>query len=95
MRISPRLAEYVRRSFSDGDSRILLHAIEILDTEYIDNQGEERIGLAMAILVGRGIDPDKVLGSAQRDWRDLLMGAGLADEDWETVMSAYLEPDDS
>jgi hypothetical protein len=94
MRMSSRFIEYVKSNFSASDSTRLLQSIETLDEEHFGGQDPERLSLAMAILVGRGIELDAVIGLARRDWRDLLVAAGLGHETWRDVLSGYLESHD-
>ncbi len=55
------------------------------------SQEPERI-LAGIAFVGRRRSLPEALELARIDWRDLLVAAGLADEDWPEVLRATLGP---
>lgn len=94
MQMSSRFIEYVQQHFSANDSTRVLRSIETLDEESFGRQDPERISLAIAILASQDIGLDAVIELALTDWRDLLVAAGLANENWPDVMSAHLEPHD-
>jgi hypothetical protein len=66
---------------------------EVFPGEARDSVAIERIQLA-ALLLAQGdlrkLDDAVALG--RRDWRDLLVAGGLADEGWQERVAAELEP---
>jgi hypothetical protein len=66
---------------------------EVFPSEARDSLPIERIQLA-ALVAAEGdlgrLDDALVLG--RQDWRDLLVAAGLADEDWQERMASELRP---
>lgn len=56
-------------------------------------EGIERLEAAM-ILSARGSVPrlQQAVALAELDWRDLLVGAGLGNEDWPTRLDEELGP---
>lgn len=64
----------------------------------IENSAQDHERLQAAVIrvaAGRLDRLDQAIELARIDWRDLLVTACLADEDWPTRLSAWLEPTDS
>lgn len=91
MQVSQRLAQYLERSLPKDLSADLIASLECFDETNVDGQDAERVGAAIAILVGRGVVSEDVIGLAQRDWRDLLMASGLGGDDWRDTLTTYLD----
>lgn len=69
----------------------LLAALRDLDEAIFDGQDLNRMAGAMVILFEE--NPDglaSIVAMAKRDWRDLLMAAGLAHADWQNVLEERL-----
>jgi hypothetical protein len=94
LEISQRLARRVRVDFIDDAELVLavLQGLDLLLMDTRDRAGVERV-LAAVVLPARG-DLDR-LGElaelATTDWRDALVGAGLANADWPERLDAELE----
>ncbi|HEY2698974.1 MAG TPA: hypothetical protein VGJ45_26185 [Pseudonocardiaceae bacterium] len=91
MRVSQRLAERLRQISPNDRSASLIALLERFDEEEIDGQDAERVGVAIAVLVKRGTPLADASALAHRDWRDLLVAAGLAGEDWQERLANYLD----
>jgi len=91
--VSIRLERYVRERFDPekaGD--VLLQLVALADSS--GRSLPERVQAA-AVLVADG-DYEafgEALALARIDWRDLLVAAGLAEEDWPAELDYRLGPD--
>jgi hypothetical protein len=89
---SGRLDAYARRTYGDGANRALSACLAAVpELPLAERQDPERLAAAMLIL-GKG-DPstlDRAIALARRDWRDLLVAAGLAHGDWPEVLARTL-----
>ena len=95
--ISERVAARVVRDFTPK-----LHAdvLELLESATSESSrihgtaaGHERVHAAMLILAQGNVD--KLLhaaSEAEMDWRDLLVAAGLENDDWPARVDAFLDP---
>ncbi|GAB2801075.1 hypothetical protein GCM10027176_01440 [Actinoallomurus bryophytorum] len=95
--ISTRLERRVQAEFPRHAHLVTAALIEltsdIFPSETRDSPAIERIQVA-ALLLGRG-DLERLDGAldlGRRDWRDLLVAAGLAHEDWPVRVAAELDP---
>lgn len=83
MKISTEMISLIESRFSPTDASSILSAIASLDEQDFEHQDPDRIAGAILVLVKRRISNlAAIIESAKTDWRDLLMGAGLADDDW-------------
>lgn len=83
MQISSEMISLIREKFESSDSEAILSAVETLDEQDFDDQDPDRIAGAIAVLAKRNMkNLSGIIQSAETDWRDLLLGAGIADEDW-------------
>ena len=87
--VSGRVAARVREQFADAEPVLAL--LDGLRLPFIDDDpvGRERVQAAV-VLAAQG-DPQWVLEQAvlaERDWRDVLVNAGLANAGWESVLDA-------
>ncbi|CAM5265990.1 hypothetical protein GCM10010329_02960 [Streptomyces spiroverticillatus] len=86
MALSARLVRRIARDFPEPGSAA--EAERLLDGV---PDGTERVGAAV-VLYARGSVPRLrcAIELARSDWRDVLAGAGLADEDWPSRLVAEL-----
>jgi hypothetical protein len=83
MQISERMAILIGKNFEQSDAVAMLDGIRALDERDFDGQDPDRIvGSIVILAMGNVANLPAILRSAAVDWRDLLMGAGLADDDW-------------
>lgn len=90
MRVSDQLIGYLQRAFDATEAARILEAIDRIDERDVDGQDTDRIALAIVIVMGRGIDLASVTALAQRDWRDLLVAGGLAEDNWPSKIAEHL-----
>lgn len=91
MNVSPRLARWVEREFSEVDATRVFSALGDLPAPVVGGQDPERIQAALVIRSGG--DWAKVEGMlrlAREDWRDLLVAADLARDNWPSVLDDVL-----
>jgi RimJ/RimL family protein N-acetyltransferase len=87
---TPRLERRIREEFPEDADDIVRRMTE-LALPMAENQSRERI-LAAALIASHG-DLEALgwaLRMASRDWRDVLVGAGLANLDWPARLDAEL-----
>ena len=89
--LTPRIERYVRLHFDDAE--LILAALADWRISYEEEPPDER--LTAAVVLGadgslEGIDAGFEL--AEQDWRDLLVAAGLAHEDWPELLDLRLGP---
>ena len=91
---SPRLLAFAHRTYGEGAAEALASCLAAVpELPLADRQDPERLTAAMLIL-GKG-DRDglaRAIAVARRDWRDLLMAAGLANGNWPEVLARTLGP---
>jgi hypothetical protein len=87
MEVTSRLRSRIERDFGEsGNAEGVCRLVgEASDTERV----QAAIVLTAA---GRIADLRDAIALAQIDWRDVLMNAGLANEDWPTRLEAHLGP---
>ncbi len=94
MELTERTLHRLQRDFKASELDRARYIIESVDIGgHDETQGSERIQVAMLILAGRNLD--RLLEAAvltETDWRDLLVDADLADDDWRPKVDAYLAP---
>lgn len=80
------------RELGESLAKLLLEQIAQIDESIMDRQDPERIAAAILILARRspGNIPN-IVRAAETDWRDLLMGAGLAGNDWRQQLNEVVE----
>lgn len=96
MDLSPRLARWVHREFSEVDAGRVFAALGDLPASVVGDQDPERI--QAAIVIRSGGDWAKVEGMlrlAHEDWRDLLVAADVGHADWPAVLDDVLGRRDS
>jgi RimJ/RimL family protein N-acetyltransferase len=87
-----RLVRRIRRDFPD-EADDIVERMAKLALPMAENQSRERI-LAATVLAARGDRStlDWGMRMATRDWRDVLVGGGLANLDWPTRLDVELGP---
>ena len=85
--LTPRLTKWVEQQFGE-EASFVLRQLGGFDTEST-GQFSERLLAAIAIEARRRGLP-AALELARIDWRDVLVVAGLGDEDWPTVLDHVL-----
>jgi hypothetical protein len=87
-----RLERRIRRDFPEPGSA---HGVLQLLAGLPRTAGyDERVQAAIVLLADRDIGRlHRALDLAAKDWRDLLVAAGLADEDWPDKLDRELGPD--
>jgi hypothetical protein len=90
-----RLARRVRREFSADDAVNVLEQLRAIPEALPggERQNRERLQAAL-VLPARGDRRafDELLELAHIDWRDLLVAAELADDDWPKKLKTALGP---
>ena len=91
--IPERLVRRVRRDFGTRADEIL-RRLESLQLPLIEKQGTdglERVQAAI-VLAARGDEArfERNAALAERDWRDILVAAGLAQGDWPGMLDDEL-----
>ncbi len=82
MQISAEMTSLVRDVFPAEEAEPILAALTSLG-EDDSPEPNQVIGAILILLKKHGpAKLDAIVRLAARDWRDLLMGAGLADDDW-------------
>lgn len=89
MVVSARLARWITSHYGPGSADRVIEELERLPWDFGGGQDSERIGAAL-VLGGSWTDFEGRLRTARIDWRDLLVGAGLGDEDWPERVEAQL-----
>ncbi|TFG69078.1 MAG: hypothetical protein E4H24_01765 [Thermomicrobiales bacterium] len=93
MNISPRVADRVARDFLGKRTSQVLELLSSLDLGGTSIEGDERI--CGAILIIADGDLDRLINAAAEaeiDWRDVLVLAGLENEDWPQRLDDVLGP---
>jgi hypothetical protein len=95
--LTARLARKVEDDFAEVDRPGVIHALERVNLgSWLSTQppvGRERVLTAVLVLT-RG-EPARLAESiriAERDWRDALVWAGLANGDWPQRLDELLGP---
>jgi hypothetical protein len=88
--ISPRMTDLIARNLGDDAGKVL-DAVAAVDASVIGVQDPDRMAAAIALLVTQGVDLDIAVEALHDDWRDLLMDAGLQDDDWPSVVAREFE----
>ena len=90
-----RLQRRIRLDFPEpGSAQEILRLLADLPRQTGDNTlGTERVHAAIILLAQRDIMRfRRALTLSTRDWRDVLVAAGLADDDWPTRLDQELGP---
>lgn len=90
--VSQRLSRWVVRVFPEGSAEPVLDALRHLPAAAYGNQDAERIHAALVLRTqGDWSRFRQMLTLVQQDWRDALVTADLADEDWPERLTANLD----
>ena len=91
--LTPRIASYVRQHFDEADAPLVLDALEDWRIPYEDDPPSERLTAAVVLAAGGTLGGvDAAVRLAERDWRDLLVSAGLEHADWPQLLDRRLGP---
>ena len=87
MEVTPRVRKRIERDFgASGSADEVCRLIG-------ESSGTELVQAAIVLAAsGRVTDLHDAIALAQIDWRDLLMNAGLANQDWPTKLDSVLGP---
>jgi lipase chaperone LimK len=91
MNLTARILSRLERDFKASERDRARYIIESVDIGDDETEGSERIQTAMLMLANGNLD--RLLEAAvltETDWRDLLVDADLADDDWRPKADAYL-----
>jgi hypothetical protein len=92
MHVSPRLTRWVTDAFPSGSCEQVLDELRNLPPDVVGRQDPERIQAALVLRTGGDWNEFvQMRDLAIRDWRDALVAAGLAHEDWPERLSANLD----
>ena len=88
MHVSQLVRGEVRARFAESDVDDVHRLFEAVDLgRGSDARGHDRVQLAVLKQAGGSFERfARYLALAITDWRDLLVGAGLADDDWREVL---------
>jgi hypothetical protein len=93
--LTGRLEARIERDFPPADRPGVVHSLERVDLgDWLSTQpptGRERV-LGAVLILTRG-ETERLASSiaiAERDWRDALVWAGLAQPDWPERLEAFL-----
>jgi hypothetical protein len=89
--LDPRITRHVQVSFPRDTVEGILHRLDTWRLSYRTRERRERL-VAAVVLLADGDAPgiERAINLAERDWRDLLVAAGLAQADWETELTRRL-----
>jgi hypothetical protein len=84
--VTEAVRQQARRFFTEPQASLVIAELEQTDLPLISNNGE-RVHLAVLMLSHGDMKRFHTeLKWAMDDWRDTLVNAGLADEDWPNVL---------
>ena len=91
--VTRRVERYVRECFAASEAELVLAALRDWRISYEEEPPSERLIAAVVLAADGRLDGvDDAFRTAEQDWRDLLVGAGLANGVWSTVLDARLGP---
>ena len=89
--VSDRLTRWVIRSFEDGRAELVLAELRALDDIAVGGQDVERIQACVVLPTGGDWASFlRRLALVNRDWRDALVAADLAQPDWPKRLTTQL-----
>jgi hypothetical protein len=91
-RVSERLRAAVARDFEPASVEPVLIRLGELDLPLLETEeGRERVQAAI-VLIARGnhAELERAALQAEKDWRDVLVAAGLANADWPARLDTQL-----
>lgn len=93
MNLTARTLSRLERDFKASEQDRARYVIESVDIGDDEAQGSERIQAAMLMLANGNLDRlVEAAALTETDWRDLLVNADLADDDWRPKADAHLTP---
>ena len=93
MEISARLTRWINRNFPKGTAEQVLAELRDLPDQVLGRQDPERIHAALVIrTAGNWHQFQQYVALAKTDWRDALIAADLANQDWPAHLDALLGP---
>lgn len=91
MKVTTRLERWIMDNFPPGTNERVLRVLSDLPDSAAGGQDPERIMAAMVLGAGGSWDAFiQRVDLAERDWRDLLMGADLGHQDWPERLDQML-----
>lgn len=91
MQISNEMTSLIRDVFPAAEAEPILSSLSSLE-EDDSPEPDQVIGAILILLKRHGLAQlDAIVRLAARDWRDLLMSAGLADDDWTFRLRTAIE----
>jgi hypothetical protein len=91
--VTRRVERYVQKHFDVSEAELVLAVLRDWRISYEEEPPNERLIAAVVLTADGRLDGvDDAFRTAEQDWRDLLVGAGLANDDWLTVLDARLGP---
>jgi len=93
--VSQRVEQRVRSDFERGSIDPALARLAALELPLVDSAaGRERIQAAVVLAArGRWSAFEQLAALAEVDWRDVLVAAGLANDDWRARLDDQLGSD--
>lgn len=88
--ITPRLAKWVTDQFG-AEATFLLHQLAGFGSDRHPLPSERLLAAIAFVADSDGLPA--ALDLARSDWRDVLVSAGLGNEDWPDVLDDILGPD--
>ena len=91
--VTRRVERYVQERFDASEAELVLAALGDWRISYEEEPPSEPLIAAVVLAADGRLDGvDDAFRTAEQDWRDRLVGAGLANGDWPTVLDARLGP---
>ena len=89
MSVSSVVREQAHRFFSPAQADDVIAALDTSDLS-LGLMDADRVHLAILLIARGDVQQFRVaLQQARQDWRDTLVTAGLAEEDWPAVLRAH------
>jgi hypothetical protein len=89
--LTPRLRNRIGHDFAAGSAETVSSYLGALADSAFDGQSRERVQAAVVIASrGQWERSKSMLHLLTLDWRDVLMAAGLGEDDWRLVLDAEL-----
>jgi hypothetical protein len=90
--VSQRIEQRVRRDFDAASAEAVLNRLATMGPPLLESEdGRERVQAAIVLLAGGRYSVfEQQAALAEVDWRDVLLAAGLGDEDWREQLQTRL-----
>lgn len=89
MSVSPQVRKQAHRFFAPAQADDVIAALDTSDLS-LGVMGADRVQLAILLIARGDMQAFRVaLRQARQDWRDTLVAAGLADEDWPAILRRH------